>query len=83
MKVCKGYCHALHGSTLKLVNPDSVVAGEAIFFIGSGSINFLGMRIQVPHDVTVMKEAPPCLARVGRQLESLLESRYHLHTVIR
>ena len=33
------------------------LAGEPISFIGGGSIKFLGMRIQVPNDVTATKEA--------------------------
>jgi len=30
---------------------------DSVPFIGNGSIKFLGMRIQVPHDVTATKEA--------------------------
>ena len=33
------------------------LVGEPIPFIGGGSIKFLGMRIQVPNDVTATKEA--------------------------
>ena len=31
---------------------DQLLPGEPIPFVGSGSIKFPGMRIQVPHDVT-------------------------------
>ena len=52
-------CHSLEiqGSTGKLGNPELELAGGPILFIGSRSIEFLGMRIQVPYDVTVTKEA--------------------------
>ena len=56
-KVCKCHSLALQGSTGKLINPDLKLAGEPIPFIGNGSIKFLGMRIQVPHDVTATKES--------------------------
>ena len=56
-KVCKCHSLAIQSSTGKLVNPDLELAGGPILFIGSRSIKFLGMRIQLPYDVTVTKEA--------------------------
>ena len=55
--LCKCHSLAVQGSTGKLINPDLKLAGKPIPFIGNGSIKFLGMRIQVPHDVTATKEA--------------------------
>ena len=51
-KVCKCHSLAIQSCTGKLVNPELKLAGEPILFIGSRSIKFLGMRIQVPYDVT-------------------------------
>ena len=55
--LCKCHSLAVQGSTGKLINPDLKLAGKPIPFIGNGSIKFLRMRIQVPHDVTATKEA--------------------------
>ena len=39
------------------------LAGEPISFIGGGSIKFLGMRIQVPNDVTAPEGGTHCQPR--------------------
>ena len=56
-KVCKCHSLALQGCTGKLVDPQLMIDGETIPFIGNNSIQFLGLEIQVPHDTTTTKEA--------------------------
>ena len=55
-KVCKCHSLAVQGSTGKLLDPQLAISGETIPFIGNDSIKFLGMRIQMPHNVTANKE---------------------------
>ena len=55
-KVCKCHSLALQGSTGKLLDPQLAIGGETIPFIRNDSIKFLGMRIQMPHNVTANKE---------------------------
>ena len=60
-KVCKCHNLVIQGSMEKLVNPELELAGGPILFIGSRSIKFIGIRIQVPHDVTMMKKMKKAL----------------------
>ena len=55
-KVCNCHSLALQGSTRKLLDLQLAISGETIPFIGNDSIKFLGMRIQMPHNVTANKE---------------------------
>ena len=54
-KVPKCHCLALQGSTGKLHDPHLSITNQTIPFIGSNSIKFLGMSIQVPGDCQVQR----------------------------
>ena len=49
------YCLALESSTGKLLDPHLPIHNQTIPFIGSGSITFVGMTIQVPTNQSEMK----------------------------
>ena len=56
-KVPKCHCLALQSSTGKLLDPHLSIQNQTIPFIGSGSIKFLGMTIQVPANQSETKIA--------------------------
>jgi len=68
-KVCKCHSLALQGSTGKLIDPQLLIDGETIPFIGNNSIKFLGMRIQVPHNTTTTKET--LMTNLNRMLQAV------------
>ena len=53
----KCHCLALQSSTGKLLDPHLSIQNQTIPFIGSGSIKFLGMTIQVPANQSETKIA--------------------------
>ena len=68
-KVPKCHCLALQGSTGKLYDPHLSIASQSIPFIGSNSIRFLGMTIQVPADLSGTKRE--LVTNLQRMLKSV------------
>jgi len=80
-KVCKCHSLALQGSTRKLIDPQLLIDGETIPFIGNNSIKFLGMRIQVPHNTTTTKET--LMTNLNRMLQAVDQCPLTSHQKLR
>ena len=52
----KCHCVAIGGSSSRAVDPQLVLDGQPIPFIGNKSIKFLGMKVKVPGDVSAAKQ---------------------------
>ena len=79
--VCKCHSLALQGSTRKLIDPQLLIDGETIPFIGNNSIKFLGMRIQVPHNTTTTKET--LMTNLNRMLQAVDQCPLTSHQKLR
>ena len=49
-KVSKCHSLAVAGRTGKLFNPQLQISGDAIPYVGNGSVKFLGLDVRVPHN---------------------------------
>lgn len=67
-KVPKCFSLALQGSTGRTFDPQLMLEGQTLPFMGNQTIKFLGLPIRIPHD--------PTMARVNlkKSLDHMLES---------